>query len=669
MVEEAEGPDCGSANNGAGAAMALGLGSGSQDQANAFLEEQTRLARLQAHELGHELSLRRWSLWVRHVSGVLKLAFEFSIALVLLGVVALLANEVWAAAHDNGLVIEPFSVPPDLAARGLTGQVVATQMLDNLSALDSQINSSRAPSSYANNWGDDIKVEIPETGVSIGQLNTYLHQLLGHQTHITGEVVRTASGIAITARAGIAGKRFSGPESDFDNLLLQATEAVYASTQPYRYSVHLQSLGQMAQAEAFLTASVRTLPLSERIWAYAGLTNYYLSQHRMAEDVEATRESVRLKPDFAWGWGKVAGAARQLGQAEAELAANRTTLEMLNGPGAADLRPDAIQSLRKSTNSAIDELLGDYAGATREVLARYPSLADIDDGEKQVQGLLAVPGQNLASIISVPAVYAADLISIHDLAAVERRLAGASSFLTAIGNATVARNDARGKANTDGTLHVFGGVEMRLALAHRDWAGAARDAAALDAQEAGLNAAYASTSLYPPTTIWPIRALAEAKMGNFAAAHAWIDKTPGDCDLCLRTRGQIDAAQKNYGGADFWFARAARLAPSIPFAYADWGAALLARGDPAGAIAKFKIANQKGPHFADPLEGWGEALMAQNRSDLGIAKFAQAEAFAPNWSLLHRKWGEALVYAGKKDEAQKQFALADALDRPHAAGP
>jgi hypothetical protein len=238
VAEKTEGQDTGGEATGGGVdpvAVALSLGAASPGRADAFLEEQTRLARLQARELDHELSLRHWSLWVRHLSGVLKLAFEFSIALVLLGVVALLANTVWTAAHDNGLVIEAFSVPPDLAARGLTGQVVATQMLDNLSALQALNNSARAPSSFANNWGDDIKVEIPETGVSIGELNTYLHRLLGNQTHITGEVVRTPSGIAITARVGAAaGKRFSGSQTDFDTLLQQATDAVYTITQPYR---------------------------------------------------------------------------------------------------------------------------------------------------------------------------------------------------------------------------------------------------------------------------------------------------------------------------------------------------------------------------------------------------------------------------------------------------
>src|SRR5215472_14855665 len=94
----------------------------------------------------------------------------------------------------------------------------------------------------------------------------------------------------------------------------------------------------------------------------------------------------------------------------------------------------------------------------------------------------------------------------------------------------------------------------------------------------------------------------------------------------------------------------------------EWGRLLLARGQPDAAIEKFKLANQKGPHFADPLEGWGEALMAKNQSHLALAKFAEADKYAPNWGRLHLKWGEALVYAGRHDGAKAQFARAVQLD-------
>ena len=69
----------------------------------------------------------------------------------------------------------------------------------------------------------------------------------------------------------------------------------------------------------------------------------------------------------------------------------------------------------------------------------------------------------------------------------------------------------------------------------------------------------------------------------------------------------INPAYGRRACADWWFARAIDGQKSIPFAYSYWGQALLDRGDPDGAIAKFTLANQKGPKFADPLEMWGEA--------------------------------------------------------------
>src|SRR5581483_935023 len=218
----------GSVANGAGAAFALGLAGASRQEADAFLREQRHLAKLQAEELAHDLKLRRWSLWVRHCSAILKLAFEFSIAIVLLGLVALIAGAVWNAAHDDGLVIEAFATPPDLAAKGLTGDVIAARLQDDLTALQAAANSVRAPSSMANNWGDDIKVEIPESGVSIGEASRYLHRALGRQTYIKGEVVEEAGKIAITARTNSdTAARAEGDAGNIDAVLGQLSESLF----------------------------------------------------------------------------------------------------------------------------------------------------------------------------------------------------------------------------------------------------------------------------------------------------------------------------------------------------------------------------------------------------------------------------------------------------------
>ena len=153
-----------------------------------------------------------------------------------------IAAATWSAYEANGVVIEAFSVPPDLAAKGLTGQVIATRLQDRLAALQAATYSFRAPSSYANNWGDDIKVQIPDTGVSIGELNRYLRNWLGHETHISGEVWHTPDGIAVTARAGSeASPVIAGREAEFDKLFLKLVARVPqkpSNRSSWRYSEH-----------------------------------------------------------------------------------------------------------------------------------------------------------------------------------------------------------------------------------------------------------------------------------------------------------------------------------------------------------------------------------------------------------------------------------------------
>jgi tetratricopeptide (TPR) repeat protein len=127
-------------------------------------------------------------------------------------------------------------------------------------------------------------------------------------------------------------------------------------------------------------------------------------------------------------------------------------------------------------------------------------------------------------------------------------------------------------------------------------------------------------------------------------------------------RGRIAEAAGDPKAASFWYARAMDDAPSLPFAAFDWGAMLLGHNEREGGIAKFRLANARGPHFADPLELWGETLMLQNRSDLARKKFEEAARYAPNWGRLHLKWGEALRFIGRKDDAKTQFALASSLD-------
>ena len=594
----------------------------------AFLAEQRALVSEQRHHLGEQLKRLRLGILDQRMSIVLKVMT----AVVGFAIAVGIGAAIWYAAHDNGLVIEPFSVPPDMAQRGLTGQVVAAQLLDKLAALQDSTDSARPAGSYTNNWGDDIKVQIPETGVSIGQFYGLLVTWLGRETHITGEVFRTANGLAIAARGGgDGGAMVRGSEADLDKLLQQTAETIYKRTQPYRYAIYAEQHGKLADVRAILERlTVEGGSPRERAWAHLGLGVLKRFNSDWYGDADEERAAIALVPDFALAHNNVEGAYATLGHDEAALKAGQNTLRLLQSDRDIDMSTRARTILLQEELAGLAYYVNDFITSLHYNL----EAAQLPDYSGGVEGAR----ENIVVIHAL----------LHDRAAAQK---------------------AWGELSPSSDATVQSGRYMtRFAMTY--WLG---DWASVVAQQVDVEKSFVAVAHDPATPgysseifrerlVWPYAAYAMAKLGDFKGAHALIDKTPTDCFVCVRTRGDIDTAERNWGGAQYWFANAVHQAPSIPLGYYDWGVMLLAKGDLDGAIAKFDIANQKGPHFADPLELWGEALIAKNRSDLALAKFAEADKYAPNWGRLHLKWGEALLWSGDKPGATKQFALAATLD-------
>jgi tetratricopeptide (TPR) repeat protein len=640
VAEEAEGREHGAEAGGQGvdpAAMTLALGAATQNErvaakVEAFLEKQTRVAGkqealldLEIEDLRREDTLRHWSLRVRHISDVMKVTFEITAAFFGIAIVVATCAALWAASRDDSLIIESFSVPPDMANRGLTGQAVAAQLQDRIAAMQASTDSARPPSSYSNNWGNDIKVQIPDTGVSISEFYRILTLWLGHQTRITGEVFRTGNGIAITARAGgDGGATIQGPETNFDSLFQRAAEAVFEQTQPYRYGVYLLRHDRLDEAQKVFEKLAANSSASEKAWAENGLAN-----------VEDTRGNLRASA--AWSWAALA-LERDFALTHWTLAENELTLG--HDEEAVRLTRE-LDGLTRSPNPGLTERsrMMIRHSDTQTLASEFGNFASVPADARVAEQL---PDYNGVVENSWEAEIEA-LGLLHDARAMRSRFA---EMPFAADDATVSGREA---------------ALAQAEIALKDWKGAVRDAA--DAETTAKRAGSFSSSGVR-VGVWPFLTRARFETGNRIGAFALIARTPLDCYACVDMRGNIDAAAKNWGGAAYWFADAARQAPSLPLAYSDWGAMLLAKGDLDGAIAKFEIANQKGPHFADPLEMWGEALIRQNRSDLALAKFAEANKYAPNWGRLHLKWGEALLWSGKTDDAQKQFAIAPTLDLP-----
>jgi tetratricopeptide (TPR) repeat protein len=600
----------------AAVALALakkGRGAKPDERLDALLEsqrrltdDQDRLVKLQTENLEQDralqhrhLALSHRHLALRHFGDGLRIGLQLlAIAFGLIVVIGLGAM-VWSAHEDHGLVVEAFSVPPDLVQRGLTGQVVAAQLLDKLSAMQAATNSARPAQSYQNNWGDDLKVEIPETGVSIGELSRYLRQWLGHQTHVTGEVFRTPTGLTVTARSGSdAGNSVSGVDADLDQLLQQSAEAIFRRTQAFRFAVYLTQHGRVDEGMAELAALADGPPSADRVYAASTLSFILVRRGDVQGALARAEEAMRADPNR--GVARQLGAYDQfvLGHDEAALAGFESALPLTRANSDA-YTPRGHAAQLALVQAAVARYHGDFRTDAQGLEAAWRSdgYNPNDDYGFQMIGAL---GLN------------------HDASA-------ADAAMARVGPATLDRAAAP-----------WARLEADVALGR--WS---------DAVMAGqaLQSLPAQPDLSPYAVVVPnglkLRSLAafayaKAMTGDLAGARALVATTPLDCYDCVRMRGKIAAAGRDWPGAERWFAEAVRQGPSIPMAYSDWGEMLMAKGDLSGAIGRFDLAHQKGPHFADPLKGWGDALARQGRWSDALAKYDEALRYAPAWPELHQ---------------------------------
>jgi len=559
----------------------------------AYLDEQRGLVKLQLKHFDQEHLLAIAAAKRKRISDRLRIGLQLLLALIAAVAIIGFAALVWAAITDRGIVIDATSVPADLAERGFTGQVIAKQILDRLAEINASGSPMRAANSYADSWGGDIKLQIPETGVSIGELSRVLHDNFGHATHVGSEVTRSADQISVRIRVGDDfSVATSGPEADLKTLVQDAATNIYAKTQPYRYGFWLSTTGDSAGAAAVFRQLVITGSQIERIWALHGLA---ITAESYRKGIAFDQQVLDLDPEFYLSRLTMAEMNFALGHDELGLALCLAVLDAkesafdstLWGTGAARIRARAALNR--------DQAVGDYRGT----IASASAVADVYPGEYYRQAWRA----------RVEA-----LIQLHDVAA-------ATSALELLPPPTTGYYTAQ-------TLL----LEAQLAAEGGDGQSALAD---LERAKPLLAELSERSRELIGVRLNPLLAEAYARVGRNADADAVLAAMASDVYDGYRARGRVAALRRDYASGETALAEAVRQGPSIPRAYLDWGDLLAEKGDVAGALIKYADANRRGPHWADPLKAWGDVLARQGRISEALAKYDLALKYAPNWKQLH----------------------------------
>jgi len=560
---------------------------------------------------------------------------DIAIAAMVVALVVAMGAVVWSASRTTGLVIQPFTVPPELVEDGLDGRAVAALFQDELVRLEAETVSPRPAASFRNDWSGAITVEVEAGGLSLTGAYTALTRWLGQETFINGGLSRTGDGLELVVRTS-DGKavRLRGPSDRPEALMKQAAEQVYEQTQPYRYSQYLRTTAQdlsdgpeqralYGRSRAILTALLDSPSQTERLWAYNG---FAVARDTTTRDSIPILEAVlEIDPDHPVFRGNLADSCLSVGHAEAALDHSQRVGASWSKPhNRAKTAENRRQRLPLVFAARAAELQGDWRQA-QDLWTRV-----LNSGQ---------PGTTNPRDLRMAA-----LIALHQPSALSRLI-------------------EEQNLRTPGRP---GMGDPLLALR-------AAAAASLDQWPQALAALEAFEAEVAPTldlrdrtdrmtSIWPRLAYARARTGDLAGAQALIAATPLDCYLCVRERARIAELAGDRAAADRWSAEARRQGPSLPFAFAERGQMLMARGDVAGALAFYEQAVERGPRWADPQKYWGDALMARGDEAGAIRKYRAAADRAPRWGALHLAWGRALEAQGRREQAREKYAEAARMD-------
>lgn len=485
------------------------------------------------------------------------------------------------------VVIGPFLAPPALAERGLDGTVIAGQLLDVLSHLQNSTRSSAAARTLSGAWTSNIKLEVPETGLSIGEISRFLAERFGHDVHIDGDLVIGSKGeLTLTVRGnGVPPKTFAGSPNELERLTVEAAEYIYSKSQPARWSVYLSEVGRYQEVLAFcplamLSADPQERPALLNSWGDV-IVSTGGSTH---EALVLFRAAVKLQPDLWIAHSNIQNSLMVLGDEEGAWRAGEDMRVLAGGrPGRAPV---------------LDFLNWDFL--TWNLKAGLDAIVADADANAGVGTRIGTAGPIIADFH----------VRLHDPQAAE----------LAIKISKVDPHDP-----TTGAMIHF--VRGRLA----QQAGDMNEAVAQMESYALAYADPAVSSDTPGYNCWI--APVEEAAGRPARADAVLKKVGTFVD-CYRFRADILDGRGDWPGALKAYGEAVALAPDLPAAYYSWGVALANHNDLVGAESKLNDANHRGPHWADPLKVWGDVLAKQNNVKDALAKYDEALKYAPNWQQL-----------------------------------
>jgi tetratricopeptide (TPR) repeat protein len=183
--------------------------------------------------IDHELQLISHATKYNWVNQRLILLRNALIALSVLAIVVVTVIACYREAYRQTLTVAAFDVPESLAKQGITGQVVAKALFDELIKrrdLVTTLETGELKGAWAENRAD---VAIPEAKFTLQSVFRYLRYMTGNEIAIDGEFILNGEDVTMKVRvAGKPPKVVKGKLADWESLVGELALGVLEVTQP-----------------------------------------------------------------------------------------------------------------------------------------------------------------------------------------------------------------------------------------------------------------------------------------------------------------------------------------------------------------------------------------------------------------------------------------------------
>lgn len=256
---------------------------------------------------------------------------------------------------NTSTLIEPIQMPVQLREKGLTPQVSAQWLIDNMLLIQQTATTQKEGKVISPEW-QRLNMELPGSGFSIKTIGSVIRESLGIvERKVSSEVIDIGEQYLIRVRQPHSKRSYlskSVAKDDISALFLAMSELAVQQVDPFMYASYLHATEQVSKLALALKYSLKYSALEELKWSY-NLLAINLADSQQYKDAEANyHKAIKLDSKFAIAYSNLANLMYQQGLANKALSYYQTAIRI--DESLVDNKREAVYQLLRAKKLAAD---------------------------------------------------------------------------------------------------------------------------------------------------------------------------------------------------------------------------------------------------------------------------------------------------------------------------